>query len=90
MAYEAGIFPSQAEAEAFAHSDELKSEVENGFLVARRKGISGVPNFEIEANDPTDSTKPPVMAEIPGAQEPETIAAFIGKIAQRVAPQSNA
>lgn len=81
LAVESGIFTSQADADAFVKSDELSQEVETGIQKARAKGITGVPHFELQANKP-DS--PPLVAEIPGAQDSETIAAILGQMAKRL------
>ncbi len=89
FAHEAGVFASKSEADAFCASNELAREVEQGFQQARVKGITGVPNFEIVAQNPADADAVPVGAEIPGAQESETIVAFIAQIAKRVAPHAN-
>ncbi|KDN52026.1 thioredoxin-like protein [Tilletiaria anomala UBC 951] len=86
FAHQASIFSSKSEADAFCKSDELTDEVRKGFVRARRAGITGVPNFEMTAQREGNV---PVVAEVPGAQDPETLAAIIKQIAQKVQAQSH-
>ncbi|GAA6035178.1 hypothetical protein JCM8097_006405 [Rhodosporidiobolus ruineniae] len=70
-AAESGVFPSTAEAEAFLASDELKKEVEQGFVKAQMRGISGVPFTIING-----------QFGLSGAQETQTFKEVLRKIVE--------
>lgn len=83
IAVEAGVFPSKEEALRFlTESNEYDEEVRRGIVDARRKGITGVPHFEIIAGNGVDEKEPAIKAEIPGAQDPETMVAVFRQLAE--------
>lgn len=87
ISIEAGVFQTPDEASAFFAGKEFEPEVQAGFESARVKEITGVPHFEIVAGHgggfaEVAQSKQQVKAEIPGAQEPETLETVFKQIAQ--------
>ncbi|CAO1627034.1 unnamed protein product [Sympodiomycopsis kandeliae] len=79
---QAGIFENEKEADEFFSSSQYQEEVQKAFILARQKGISGVPHFEIIAGDLQQDSIQKVKAEIPGAQEPDTFLAVFKQISE--------
>ncbi|PWN28894.1 hypothetical protein BDZ90DRAFT_133789 [Jaminaea rosea] len=83
IAVEASVFPSEDEALKFlTESDEYGPEVQEGIQDARRKGITGVPHFEIFAGGSKEGKETVVKAEIPGAQDADTFVAVFRQLAE--------
>lgn len=86
---EAGLFDDAKQGtEWLTKTHEAEPEVKEGISLAKQKGITGVPHFEIVAGGDPDEPgdvaagKKLVKAEIPGAQEPDTFVAVFRQLAE--------
>jgi len=89
LSTQAGVFPSESAASTFLSSSELGAQVDDLFKLGYKKGITGVPHFEIEVRDgqvdnfgksTTGSGKVLAQAEVPGAQDSVTFVSVFQKL----------